>query len=61
MNYYNLLFVGTDPEIFGTLLPRSEYVLFPNLVAKVSKHLKPSQMGLLLKSYRVYQVSKQYF
>ncbi|CAL5214261.1 unnamed protein product [Lathyrus oleraceus] len=53
-NYKNI----KDPEIFGTLLPRSEYVSFPNLVAKVSKHLKPSQMGLLLKSYRVYQEKK---
>ncbi|KAK2438362.1 putative inactive poly [ADP-ribose] polymerase SRO2 [Trifolium repens] len=45
----------TGPEIFGTVKPRSEYVLFPNLVAKVSNHLKPSQMSLLLKSYRIYQ------
>ncbi|CAI8618766.1 unnamed protein product [Vicia faba] len=47
-----------DPEIFGTLKPRSEYVSFPNLVAKVSTHLKPSQMCLLLKTYRVYQAKK---
>ncbi|CAK8578650.1 unnamed protein product [Lathyrus sativus] len=53
-NYKNI----KDPEIFGTLKPRSEYVLFPNLVAKVSKHLKPSQMCLLLKSYRAYQEKK---
>ncbi|KAL5053670.1 hypothetical protein RYX36_034352 [Vicia faba] len=50
-NYKNI----KDPEIFGTLKPRSEYVSFPNLVAKVSTHLKPSQMCLLLKTYRVYQ------
>lgn len=48
---------GTDPEIFGGLKPQSQYVSFPNLVARVSNHLKPSQMFLLLKSYRVYQVS----
>ncbi|CAJ2677261.1 unnamed protein product [Trifolium pratense] len=48
----------TDAGVFGTVKPRSEYVLFPNLVAKVSNHLKPSQMSLLLKSYRIYQEQK---
>ncbi|XP_027347926.1 probable inactive poly [ADP-ribose] polymerase SRO2 [Abrus precatorius] len=47
-----------DQEIDGPLKPRSQYVLFPNLVARVSNHLKPSQMSLLLKSYRIYQEQK---
>ncbi|XP_024628306.1 probable inactive poly [ADP-ribose] polymerase SRO2 isoform X2 [Medicago truncatula] len=47
-----------DQGVFGTLKPQSEYVLLPNLVAKVSNHLKPSQMSLLLKSCRIYQEQK---
>ncbi|KAK7359143.1 hypothetical protein VNO77_01090 [Canavalia gladiata] len=47
-----------DPEIYGALKPTSQYVLFPNLVASVSNHLKPSQMSLLLKSYRIYKEQK---
>ncbi|XP_019427716.1 PREDICTED: LOW QUALITY PROTEIN: probable inactive poly [ADP-ribose] polymerase SRO2 [Lupinus angustifolius] len=43
-----------DPHIYGALKPQ---LLFPNLVARVSNHLKPSQMCMLVKSYRVYQVA----
>ncbi|KAJ1426205.1 RST domain of plant C-terminal [Sesbania bispinosa] len=46
------------PEIYGALKPRSQYVSFTNLVVEVSNHLKPSQMSLLLKSYRLYQEQK---
>ncbi|KAK7247241.1 hypothetical protein RIF29_42120 [Crotalaria pallida] len=52
---YNYL---NEPPIFGALKPRSQYVLFPNLVARVSNHLKPSQMSMLIKSYRLYQEQK---
>ncbi|XP_061362596.1 probable inactive poly [ADP-ribose] polymerase SRO2 [Gastrolobium bilobum] len=45
-------------EIYGALKPRSQYVSFPNLVTRVSNHLNPSQMSLLLKSYRLYQEQK---
>ncbi|KAK7318898.1 hypothetical protein RJT34_03605 [Clitoria ternatea] len=47
-----------DQQICGPLKPQSQYVSFPNLVAGVSNHLKPSQMSLLLKSYRIYKEQK---
>ncbi|TKY60114.1 inactive poly of ADP-ribose polymerase SRO2 [Spatholobus suberectus] len=47
-----------DTEFYGALKPRSPYVSFPNLVARVSNHLKPPQMSMLLKSYRIYKERK---
>ncbi|XP_027921726.1 probable inactive poly [ADP-ribose] polymerase SRO2 isoform X2 [Vigna unguiculata] len=47
-----------DSVIHGALKPQSPYVLFPNLVARVSNNLKPAQMTMLLRSYRIYQQRK---
>ncbi|KAH1050868.1 hypothetical protein AAZX31_08G120500 [Glycine max] len=47
-----------DPEMHGALKPQSPYVSFPNLLARVSNHLKPAQMSMLLKDYRIYKEQK---
>ncbi|MED6137380.1 hypothetical protein PIB30_064528 [Stylosanthes scabra] len=47
-----------DPQIYWGQKPQSKYVLFPNLMARVSNHLKPLQMSYLLRSYRLYQERK---
>ncbi|XP_020975755.1 probable inactive poly [ADP-ribose] polymerase SRO2 isoform X1 [Arachis ipaensis] len=46
-----------DPQLYRGRNPQSKYVLFPNLMARVSNHLKPLQMSYLLGSYRLYQVT----
>jgi len=48
--------VCADSVIYGALKPQSPYMLFPNLVARVSNNLEPAQMTMLLRSYRDYQV-----
>ncbi|XP_014508107.1 probable inactive poly [ADP-ribose] polymerase SRO2 isoform X1 [Vigna radiata var. radiata] len=47
-----------DSVVHGALKPQSPYVLFHNLVARVSNDLKPAEMTMLLRSYRIYRQRK---
>ncbi|WVZ26077.1 hypothetical protein V8G54_004621 [Vigna mungo] len=48
----------SDSVVHGALKPQSPYVLFPNLLARVSNDLKPAEMTMLLRSYRIYRQRK---